>query len=205
MTSSAQPVSAKNPKPASGAAGRKRTLWTIGGVAAGAVAVAGWGTAAYLYFVAMPNAIDAHKVAYTLELVERFGDSPAHQVYMKLSDDMKPWWDSIEETQRQIAATTDEATREKLIAKRDETLIAYIRSHYLANQIDLLINSFSRFNRCLTLNACDEDTLKKAISIDVKRIYRTFRPYIESVRTSGRAGTDDFGRDLEDLFFRFVS
>lgn len=205
MTSSAQPVGSKNPKPASALTGRKHTLWQIGGVAAGAVAALGWCTAAYLYFVAMPDAIDAHKVAYTLELVERFGDSPAHQVYMKLSDDMKPWWDSIEETQRQIAATTDESAREKLIAKRDETLIAYIRTHYLANQIDLLINSFSRFNRCLALNACDQDTLKKAISIDVKRIYRTFRPYIESVRASGRAGTDDFGRDLEDLYFRFVS
>jgi hypothetical protein len=205
MTSSAQPVGSKNPKPASALTGRKHTLWQIGGVAAGAVAAVGWCTAAYLYFVAMPDAIDAHKVAYTLELVERFGDSPAHQVYMKLSDDMKPWWDSIEETQRQIAATTDESAREKLIAKRDETLIVYIRTHYLANQIDLLINSFSRFNRCLALNACDQDTLKKAISIDVKRIYRTFRPYIESVRGSGRAGTDDFGRDLEDLYFRFVS
>lgn len=204
MTSSAQPVSAKNPKPTSAMSQRKRTVWMVGGVAGGIVGVAGWCAAAYLYFVAMPDAIDAHKVAYTLELVERFGDSPAHQVYMKLSDDMKPWWDSIEETQRQIAATTDEDAREKLIAKRDETLIVYIRAHYLSNQIDLLINSFSRFNRCLALNACDQETLKKAISIDVKRIYRTFRPYIESVRTSGRAGTDDFGRDLEDLFFRFV-
>lgn len=204
MTSTAEPVAAKKPKVVPALTERARRYGVVGGALAAVLAVGGWGTAAYLYFVSMPAAMNAHKVAFTLELVERFGDSPAHQVYMKLSDDMKPWWDSIEDMQRQIAATTDDAAREKLIARRDETLITFIREHYLSNQIDLLISSFSRFNRCLAVNACDEDTVRKSISIDVKRIYRTFRPYIESVRASGRAGTDDFGRDLEDLFFRFV-
>jgi len=167
-----------------------------------AAAIGGWGTAGYVYFVAMPEVAGAHKVAYALDLVDRFGESPAHQIYMQLGDDMKPWWDQIDETQRQIAAATDDAAREKLIAARDETLIGFIRGHGLSHQIDQLISAFGTFNRCLAIAACDEDALRKSISIDVKRIYRTFRPYIEQIRTE--PGRDDFGRDLEDLFFRFV-
>jgi hypothetical protein len=181
---------------------RARRLVGIGLGVAVLTAIGGWGAAAYLYFVVVPDTATAHNVAYSLELVDRFGESPAHQVYMQLGDDMKPWWDQIDEMQRQIASATDDDAREKLIAKRDETLISFIHEHYLSNRIDMLINSFGQFNRCLEINACDEDALRKSISIDVKRIYRTFRPYIESVRA--QPGKADFGRDLEDLFFRFV-
>jgi hypothetical protein len=117
---------------------------------------------------------------------------------------MKPWWDEIEDMQRQIAATTDDDARAKLIATRDETLLTFIRDHDLAARIDMLIASFNSFKRCLDVDACDDDALRKSISIDVKRIYRTFRPYIESLRASGKPGSGDFGRDLEDLFFEFV-
>jgi hypothetical protein len=165
-------------------------------------ALAGWGAAGYLWFVAIPEVATTHKVAYTLELVDHFGDSPAHDVYMQLGDDMKPWWDQIDALQRQIAATTDDDAREKLIATRDQTLIAFIHEHYLSNRIDMLINAFSPFKRCLDIDACDDDALRKSIAIDVKRIYRTFRPYIEAVRAQPRK--DDFGRDLEALFLRFV-
>ena len=166
-------------------------------------AVSGWGAAGYLYFITIPNVADAHKVADTLDMVDRFGSSPAHDVYMQLGDDMKPWWDQIDEIQRQIAAATDDNVREKLIAQRDQTLITFIHDHALSNRIDLLINSFSQFDRCLNVDACDEEALRKSISIDVKRIYRTFRPYIESVRTSGVPGKDQVrqrtGRSLLPL------
>lgn len=84
-------------------------------------------------------------------------------------------------------------------------LMDFIAQHRLTADIDLLINSFDQFQRCLQIAACDEDALRKSIAVDVKRIYRTFRPYIQTERESGRPGTEDFGRDLEDLFFRFVS
>jgi hypothetical protein len=183
---------------------RARRVLLIGLGFAVVVALGGWGTAGYLYFVALPDVATAHKVAYALELVDRFGDSPAHQVYMQLADDMKPWWDQIDEMQRKIATATDDDVREKLIAQRDETLVTFIHEHYLSNRIDMLITSFGQFNRCLDIGACDEDALRKSISIDVKRIYRTFRPYIEAVRASNEPGREYFGRDLEDLFFRFV-
>jgi hypothetical protein len=184
---------------------RSWRLMLAGLIVTAVVACVGWATAGYLYFFALPDIANAHKVAYTLELVDRFSESPAHQVYMQLSDDMKPWWEAIEDMQRQIAATTDDDAREKLISNRDATLIAFIREHYLANRIDMLINAFGSFKHCLDVDACDDDALRKSIAIDVKRIYRTFRPYIEFVRASGKHGADEFGKDLEGLFFRFAS
>ena len=204
MSSTAEPTTRRvteTPKNAFVRAGRLRQLGF--GVAIFA-AISGWGAAGYLYFVALPTAASAHKIADTLDLVDRFEESPAHDVYMQLGDDMKPWWDQIDDMQRHIAATADDGAREKLIAQRDDTLITFIHAHLLSSRIDMLIGSFNQFNRCLAIGACDEDALRKSISIDVKRIYRTFRPYIESVRASNQAGKDDFGRDLEDLFFRFV-
>ncbi|MDR3493712.1 MAG: hypothetical protein P4L82_03830 [Ancalomicrobiaceae bacterium] len=166
--------------------------------------LSGWATAGYLYFVSLPDAASMQKVAYALDLVDRFGDSPAHQAYMRLGDEMKPWWDGIDELQRQIAATGGEDARATLIAKRDATLLKFIHDQHLDGDIDLLVASFDQFERCLQVGACDEDTLRRSISVDIKRIYRTFRPYIQSVRESGKPGDEDFGRDLEDLFFRFV-
>ena len=175
----------------------------LGLQAALVAAVGGWAAAGYLYFIAMPALVNTHKVAYTLDLIDHFEDSPAHQVYMQLGDDLKPWWDQIEELQRKIASATDDDARAKLISDRDETLIAYLNQRSLTSQTDLLINAFSPFKRCLDVDACDDDVLRKSISIDVKRIYRTFRPYIEAVRS--QPGKESFGRDLEDLFFRFVA
>lgn len=166
--------------------------------------LSGWATAAYLYFVAIPSAASQQKVAYALDLVDRFGDSQAHQAYMRLGDEMKPWWDGIDELQRQIAATASEDARAILIAKRDAMLLKFIHDQNLATDIDLLVASFDQFERCLHVDACDEETLRRSISVDIKRIYRTFRPYIQTVRDSGKPGAEDFGRDLEDLFFRFV-
>ncbi len=170
----------------------------------GLAAVAGWGMAAYLYFVQLPAVADTQKVAYALSLVDRFADSAPHQAYMRLGDSMKPWWDQIEDLQRQIAAAPTDEARVALITHRDEMLIAFIKEHNLGNDIETLINSFDEFARCLSIDACDEEALRKTIGVDVRRIYRTFHPYIQSVRESGRPGMQEFGHDLEELFFRFV-
>ena len=164
----------------------------------------GWGVAAYVQFVELPRVANSHRVAYTLDLVDRFGDSAAHQAYMRLGESMKPWWEQIDELQRQIANTSQEEARATLIAHRDEMLLAFIREHKLEADIDLLVGSFDIFARCIAIEACDEDALRKSVGVDIKRIYRTFRPYMQSVRDSGRPGADDFGHDLEDLYGRFV-
>jgi hypothetical protein len=168
-------------------------------------ALSGWAAAAYVYLVRLPEAANAQKVAYALDLVDRFGDSPPHQAYMRLGEELKPWWTEIEDLQRQIANAPNDDARAPLINHRDQMLMEFIAQHKLSTDIDLLISSFDQFQRCLQIAACDEDALRKSIAVDVKRIYRTFRPYIQSVRDSGRPGAEDYGRDLEDLFFRFVS
>lgn len=172
----------------------------------GLFAFAGWGWAAWERWVELPSAANAQRVATALDLVDRFSDSEAQRAYVRLSDDLKPWWDQIQEQQRQIVAATDDARREALIARRDEMLVAFVRDKGLGPSIDLLVDAFDPFDRCLTVEACDEDVLRKSIAIDVKRIYRTFRPYIQARRDAPAPGERDrdFGKGLENLFFRFL-
>ena len=167
------------------------------------VALGGWAWGAWEHFVASPRTHDVARITYTLDLIDRFDDTEAHRAYVQLASDMKPWWDRIDDLQRRIqAAATDEA-REALIAERDASLIAFIKERDLAPKIDLLVHAFDEFVRCLDTAICDRDVLDKAIGIDVKRLYRTFRPYILTRRAG--AGTDaTYGKDLEDLFFRFL-
>lgn len=174
------------------------------GTVIAAVAAAGWGWGAWEHFVVNPRAQDIARITYTLDLVDRFDDAEAHKAYVQLASDMKPWWDSIEDLQRRIQAAPGDDIRDQLIAERDASLLVFVRDHDLEPRIDLLIGSFDEFTRCLNAKVCDQDVLDKAIGIDVRRIYRTYRPYILAKRTSGRPADHDFGRDLEDLFFRFV-
>ena len=168
------------------------------------VGLGGWAWGAYEHFVRVPAAHDTQRIGTTLDLVDRFYETPAHDAYMQLSDDLKPWWDEIEPIQREIMGAKADDQRDALIARRDASLIAFLDGHALRPRVDLLIQSFDQFTRCLAVGVCDEAILRGAISIDVKRIYRTFRPYILKRREGTTAGDKDFGRDLEDLFFRFV-
>ncbi|TPQ50387.1 hypothetical protein C2U72_13725 [Prosthecomicrobium hirschii] len=150
---------------------------------------------------------NAQRVSVALDLVDRFSDGDAQRAYVKLSDDLKPWWDMIQDQQRKIMAATVESEREALIASRDELLLAFIRDHNLAAPIDQLVDSFEPFDRCLTVHACDEDVIRRSIAIDVKRLYRTFKPYIQAKRDAPKPEErdKDFGKGLESLFFRFLS
>ena len=177
--------------------------WLRIGVVA-AVALGGWGWGAWEHFVAVPRVHDVARITYTLDLVDRFDDTEAHRAYVELASDMKPWWDSIEDLQRRIQAASDDDSRDVLIAQRDASLLAFINDNGLAARVDLLVGSFDEFTRCLNAKVCDQDVLDKAIGIDVRRIYRTYRPYILSRRNDGKPEDRDYGRDLEDLFFRFV-
>lgn len=194
------PTGAADPgaRPGFGAGGWAR----IGLVAA--VALGGWGWGAWEHFVMRPRIEDITRITFTLGLVDRFDDTDAHRAYVQLASDMKPWWDQIDELQRRIQAATSDEAREPLIAERDASLITFIRDHGLTAKTDLLIRSFDEFTRCLNTGVCDPDVLDKAISIDVKRIYRTFRPYMLMKRGDGKVEDKDFGKELEDLFFRFV-
>lgn len=168
-------------------------------------AAAGWGWGAWERFVEIPGALAGQRIATALELVDKFALSEAQRSYVKLSDDLKPWWDMIQDKQRRIMAETRDAEREALIAARDELLLAFIRDKDLGPSIELLVDSFEQFDRCLTVDACDEDILRKSIAIDVKRIYRTFKPYIQAKREAGNGDErKDFGKGLEGLFFRFL-
>jgi len=188
--------------PATGRPWRDRPWGRIGAVAI--FAVGGWALAGWQYFVALPQAANTARVAYALDLVDRFDDTPAHLAYVQLAADMKPWWDSIEDLQRRIQAAESDDARDALIAERDASLIGFVQEHRLADKVDLLIASFDTFTRCIAAEACDGEIVQKAISIDVKRIYRTFRPYILNRRGDGKAEDKDFGRPLEELYFRFV-
>ena len=169
-----------------------------------AVAAAGWGVAAWQYVVVLPRAASTARVSYALELVDQFDDTPAHLAYVQLSSDMKPWWDQIEDLQRKIQSAGDDETRDRLIAERDASLVGFVRDRGLAGKVDLLVASFDTFTRCIAAEACDADIVQKAMAIDVKRIWRTFRPWILDKRGNGRAEDKDFGRPLEELYFRFV-
>jgi hypothetical protein len=171
----------------------------IGAIAA--VALAGWGWGAWEHFVAAPRTQNITRITYTLDLIDRFDDTEAHKAYVQLATDMKPWWDQIEDLQRRIQSTPGDDIREALIAERDASLLAFIESHDLGPKIDLLIGAFDEFVRCLDTTVCDQDVLDKAIGIDVKRIYRTYRPYILARRARGETA---YAKDLEDLFFRFL-
>ena len=173
----------------------------------GVFALAGWGVAIWERFVELPQASNAQRVSVALDMVDRFSDGDAQRAYVKLSDDLKPWWDMIQDQQRKIMAATVESEREALIASRDELLLAFIRDHNLAAPIDQLVDSFEPFDRCLTVHACDEDVIRRSIAIDVKRLYRTFKPYIQAKRDAPKPEErdKDFGKGLESLFFRFLS
>jgi len=167
------------------------------------VAAGGWAWGAWEHFVVAPRTQDIARITYTLDLVDRFDDTEAHKAYVQLAADMKPWWDQIEDLQRRIQTANADDAREALIAERDASLLAFVRDRGLAPKIDLLVHSFDEFIRCLDTRVCDQEVLDKAIGIDVKRIYRTFRPYILMKRAAG--GTDaGYGRELEDLFFRLL-
>ncbi len=167
------------------------------------MAVGGWAWGAWEHFVAAPRIRDVARVTYTLDLIDRFDDTEAHKVYVQLATDMKPWWDQIEDLQRRIQATPGDEAREALITERDASLLTFIKDRDLAPRIDLLILAFDEFVRCLDTAVCDQEVLDKAIGIDVKRIYRTFRPYILMRRSNGGADAT-YGKDLEDLFFRVL-
>jgi hypothetical protein len=173
-------------------------------VVIGAVAAGGWGWGAYEHFVLRPASADAARIGTTLDLVDRFVDTPAHHAYDQLADDLRPWWEQIDELQRKIQSAPDDAGRDAMIAERDASLVRFVGEHGLAPKLDLLIGSFDEFTRCLDTGGCDEETLARAISIDVKRIWRTFRPYVLHRRGNGRPEDRDYGRHLEDLYFRFV-
>jgi len=167
------------------------------------VAATGWAAAGYELLVAVPHAANTARVAYALDLVDRFDDLPAHKAYVELASDMKPWWDAIEDLQHRIQTAADDATRDTLIGERDASLIAFVDGHGLASKVDLLIGSFDAFTRCLVAAVCDEGIVERSISIDVKRIWRTFRPWVMHRRTTPPEDRT-YGRDLEDLYFRFV-
>lgn len=177
-------------------------------VALGVFALGGWGWGAYERFLDGPQAVATQRIATTIDMADRFADSDAERAYQRLSDELRPWWALIEETQRAILAATTDADRERLIGKRDEMLIDFIREHELGPTIDTLVNSFDAFDLCLATEACDEEVMRRAISIDVKRIYRTFKPYIvlkrEGAKTGAKPNGTEFGKGLENLFFRFV-
>ncbi len=181
---------------------RGAVFWAKAG-AIGLVAAAGWAWGAWEHFVAAPHSRDVARITYSLTLVDRFDGGEAHRAYVQLAADMKPWWDQIDDLQRRIQAAVADDAREALIAERDASLLGFIRDRGLAPKIDLLVRSFDEFLRCLDTAVCDQDVLDKALGIDVKRIYRTFRPYILAKRSSG--GSDaTFGKELEDLFFRLL-
>lgn len=166
----------------------------------------GWCWGAYERFVQLPGVNAGQRISTSLQLIDKFAESEAQRSYVKLSEDLKPWWTMIQEEQRRIMAATSDTERETLIARRDELLIAYVRDHELGPSIDLLVDAFDPFERCLTVGACDDETIRKSISIDVKRLYRTFKPYIMAKREAPNldARDRDFGKGLENLFFRFL-
>lgn len=168
------------------------------------VALGGWAVAAWEHLVVLPRAMNTAKVAYALQLVDQYDDTPAHLAYVQLSSDLKPWWDEIEPLQRRLQEAKDDDARDGLIAERDASLIVFLRDHGLSAKVDLLVASYDVFSRCLAAAACDDETIQRSIAIDVKRIWRTFRPWILEKRASGKAEDKDFGRPLEDLYFRFV-
>jgi len=179
------------------------TAWRRLSAAAILFAGVGWGLAGFEHFVAVPRAENTARVAYALDLVDRFDDTPAHHAYVDLASDMKPWWDEIAALQHRIQTTRDDLARDALITERDASLVAFVESHGLAAKVDLLVGSFDMFTRCLVAEVCDETIVEQAISIDVKRIWRTFRPWV--LHRRGASETDrTYGRDLEDLYFRFV-
>lgn len=166
-----------------------------------AFALLGWGVAGYVHFVQLPKARLHARAATTLQLVDRFYDSPGEKAYARLSEALKPWWEAIEETQRKILAARTDEEKLPLIQRRDEQLVGFIREHHLSGDVDMIVASFDQFTRCLQADACDEDILRGTIGIDVRRLYRTFKPWIQAQRD---AGDRDYGRAIEDLFFRFI-
>lgn len=189
-------------RPTTPGGGRVRRVAGFGGLAV--FALGGWVWAAWAHFVEVPRTANTARVTYALDLVDRFADTPAHHAYIELAADMKPWWDAIEDLQRRIQAARTDEERDELIAERDASLVKFVQDQKLAAKVDLLIESFDTFTRCLVAHVCDEEVVAGAIAIDVKRVWRTFRPYILHRRNAPEGAGRSFGRDLEDLYFRFV-
>lgn len=182
------------------------TIRTLGGrrtvAVVALIGAVGWGLAAWEYFVAIPAAANTARVAFALDLVDRFDDTPAHKAYVELAADMKPWWSAIDDLQHRLQAANSDEDRDRLIAERDASLVTFIQDKKIAEKVDLLIGSFDTFTRCLAAAVCDGDIIERSISIDVKRIWRTFRPWVQHRREID--GDRGYGRDLEELYFRFV-
>jgi hypothetical protein len=176
----------------------RRSGWVTG---LAALAVVGWGLAGYVYFVELPKARIHTRTAMTLEMVDRFYDSPAEKAYERLGEALKPWFAAIEDMQRKIMAARSDDEKLPLIQKRDQMLIEFIREHGLSGDVDQIVASFDQFTRCISADLCDSDVLRGTIGPDVRRLYRTFKPWIQSRRDGGEG---DYGRPLEDLFFRFI-
>ncbi len=167
------------------------------------VALTGWGVYTFDKLFGADVAAERQQIAYTEDLLSTFQVSPGYRAYTDLSSALKPWWDAIRPLQSSIMETGDDARKAELIAERDQSLIAFLRSRELNGPADALIRSFERFSRCLDTDLCHRDLLRRSIEIDVKLIYRTFRPYIRAVRERG--GVDrSFGRGLETLYYDLI-
>jgi hypothetical protein len=182
---------------------RARAMAGRNGLTAGLALLAalGWGLAGYVSFIELPKARIHTRTAMTLEMVDRFYDSPEEKAYERLGDALKPWFAAIEDTQRRIMAARSDDEKLPLIQKRDQMLVEFIREHGLSGDVDQIVASFDQFTRCISADLCDADVLRGTIGLDVRRLYRTFKPWIQSRR---EAGEGDYGRPLEDLFFRFI-
>lgn len=168
-----------------------------------AVAVAGWAAFAFDQAHDAGVASERRRIAYTEDMLDNFAESQANEAYRALSAALKPWWDAIRPLQGRILAAASEEEKSRLIAERDASLVAFVRANRLDGQIAALLGYFERFNRCLQTELCDADILRRSIEIDVKLIYRTFRPWILAVREADPRA-DQFGRDLEALYLRFL-
>lgn len=172
--------------------------------AAAVVALGGWAWGAWEHFVAVPQASETARIAHALQLVDRFDETAGYRAYVELANDMKPWWTAIEETQRRIQAAANDEERDRLIGERDASLIAFVEKQGLTAKVTAVVGSFDTFARCLAATACDEGVVERAIAVDVKRIWRTFRPWILDRRARAGDGDPALGRELEGLYFRFV-
>ena len=167
------------------------------------IALTGWGTYAFDTLFGADVATERQQIAYTEDVLSTFQLSPGYRAYTDLATALKPWWDEIRPIQTSILETGDDARKAELIAARDQSLITFLKARDLTAPADSLIRSFARFSRCLDTDLCHRDLLRRSIEIDVKLIYRTFRPYIRAVRERGGVERS-FGRGLETLYYDLV-
>lgn len=167
------------------------------------IALGGWGTYAFDKLFSADVATERQQISYTEDVLSTFQISPGYRAYSDLATALKPWWDEIRPLQTSIMETGDDARKAELIAERDQSLITFLKTRELTAPADSLIRSFERFSRCLDTDLCHRDLLRRSIEIDVKLIYRTFRPYIRAVRERGGVERS-FGRGLETLYYDLV-